>query len=103
MPVVNGTCRQERVLRYSGGTTREHRFDLVRALPVVIPLSKTSISHPFSSFCAPDMPSPIQVVVPPKTYCSGSFVEGEVRLNFRHLQEDRLEQIWVILRGRAQW
>ncbi|RDX43198.1 hypothetical protein OH76DRAFT_1361524 [Lentinus brumalis] len=49
------------------------------------------------------MTSSIQVVIPPTTYCSGSYVEGEVRLNFRHLREygDRFEKIWVTLRGRA--
>ncbi|RDX41156.1 hypothetical protein OH76DRAFT_1365053 [Lentinus brumalis] len=49
------------------------------------------------------MTSSIQVVIPPTTYCSGSYLEGEVQLNFRHLREngDRFEKIWVTLRGRA--
>ncbi|RPD55390.1 hypothetical protein L227DRAFT_510130 [Lentinus tigrinus ALCF2SS1-6] len=47
------------------------------------------------------MPSAIQVVLPRTTYCSGSSVEGEVRLNFRHLQENRFERVQVTLRGRA--
>ncbi|KAI0697066.1 hypothetical protein C8T65DRAFT_729501, partial [Cerioporus squamosus] len=49
------------------------------------------------------MASCIEVVIPPTTYCSGSCVEGEVRLNFRLLQqsETRFEKLWVTLRGRA--
>ncbi|KAI0697064.1 hypothetical protein C8T65DRAFT_28134 [Cerioporus squamosus] len=44
----------------------------------------------------------IEVILPPTTYCSGSYVEGEVHLNFRNLQHDKYEKIWVTLKGRAQ-
>ncbi len=44
----------------------------------------------------------IEVVLPPVTYCSGSYVEGEVHLNFRNLQHDKFEKIWVTLKGRVQ-
>ena len=49
-------------------------------------------------------PSPpaIEVVLPPTTYCSGSYVAGEVHLNFRNLQHDRYESVWVTLTGRVQ-
>ncbi len=64
-----------------------------------------ALRRPAYRFHALAMASSIQVVLPPTTYCSGSYVEGEVQFNFRHLQEseDRFERIWVTLRGRAHW
>ncbi|TFK87658.1 hypothetical protein K466DRAFT_103212 [Polyporus arcularius HHB13444] len=44
----------------------------------------------------------IEVVLPPVTYSTGSYVEGEVHLNFRNLQQDKFENIWVTLKGRVQ-
>ncbi|RPD55392.1 hypothetical protein L226DRAFT_208167 [Lentinus tigrinus ALCF2SS1-7] len=50
---------------------------------------------------APTTPA-LEVALPPTTYCSGSYVGGEVHINFRHLQHDKYVQVWVTLRGQAR-
>ena len=44
-------------------------------------------------------PSALTVVVPPTIHCTGNFVEGEVQLNFRHLQEEDFTEVLIALRG----
>ncbi|TBU44365.1 hypothetical protein BD309DRAFT_40979 [Dichomitus squalens] len=46
--------------------------------------------------------SALTVVVPPSIHCTGGFVEGEVQLNFRHLQEEDINQVHIALRGEIQ-
>ncbi|KAI1789993.1 hypothetical protein LXA43DRAFT_1182910 [Ganoderma leucocontextum] len=42
------------------------------------------------------------VVVPPTIHCGGGFVEGEVLLNFRQLQEENFDEVRVELSGNIQ-
>ncbi|KAI1791024.1 hypothetical protein LXA43DRAFT_448963 [Ganoderma leucocontextum] len=46
--------------------------------------------------------SALTVVVPPTIHCGGSFVEGEVLLNFRQLQEENFDEVCVELSGDIQ-
>ena len=43
--------------------------------------------------------SALTVVVPPVIHCTGSFVEGEVQLNFRHLQGEGITEVHTTLHG----
>ncbi|KAI1782553.1 hypothetical protein LXA43DRAFT_905447 [Ganoderma leucocontextum] len=43
--------------------------------------------------------SELTVVVPPTIHCGGGFVEGEVLLNFRQLQEENFDEVCVELSG----
>ncbi|RPD67560.1 hypothetical protein L226DRAFT_529885 [Lentinus tigrinus ALCF2SS1-7] len=40
--------------------------------------------------------------IPPTIFCAGSDVEGEVLLDFRQLQQENIQQVYVKLRGSVQ-
>nr|VWO97018.1 Two-component-like hybrid sensor histidine kinase 1 [Ganoderma boninense] len=42
---------------------------------------------------------PFSLVIPPTTYCPGSAVEGEVLLKFLDVQENKIDEVVVELRG----
>ncbi|RDX41137.1 hypothetical protein OH76DRAFT_1467291 [Lentinus brumalis] len=46
--------------------------------------------------------SVLSIHIPPTIYTSGSYVEGEIHLNFRSLQDEPIDEVRITLRGRAK-
>ena len=44
----------------------------------------------------------LTVYVPPAIYSAGSTIAGEVELDFRHLQEEKIDEVQVRLRGASK-
>lgn len=46
--------------------------------------------------------SALTVYIPPAVYSAGSTIAGEVEVDFRQLQEEKIEEVHVRIRGSAK-